>query len=153
MTLRSALGLLLLVAVTPALAAEDADNHANAARKTVTIGRDRLVPPDLKMSSSEVLEFENFTGHPRTVRFIEPDDQVDKIRCGLVNKNSSHTPTVLFSWDYKKRLSATLLPGQFATVCSLAPGNYSYLIEAAGGVKAGTGAERKLAPKGTITVE
>ena len=153
MALRSALGLLLLLATTPALAAEDADSHAAAPRRTVTIGRDRLHPPDLKMTAADVLEFQNFTGRAQTVRFIEPEDQVDKIRCGLLGKDSAHRATVLFSWDYKRRLSATILPGQFATVCSLAPGSYSYLIEAAGSARAGTGAGHKLAPKGTITVE
>lgn len=58
----------------------------------------------------------------------------------------------VFSWDYKKRLVATVAPGRFASVCSLAPGQYSYVVEPAG-AGVGAGAGRRLAAKGTITVK
>ena len=92
---------------------------------------------------------------PLTIRFLEPENQVEKIHCPLVTGKivKSGGQLAVFSFDYKKRLIATVAPGRFASICSLAPGQYSYVVEPVRGVKTGTGAGQRLSNKGTITVQ
>jgi hypothetical protein len=148
---RTALVVMLLTLALPAYAADE--DHAGGSHKTISFGRSRLVPSDLTMAASDVLVFENFTTRPATVRFLSPDNQVDKIRCEAVGKGKATGQLALFSWDYKKRLVATIAPGRFASLCSLAPGQYTYLVGPTLNVGAGTGVGHNLEMKGTITVQ
>lgn len=144
--------LLAAVAVTvPARADEDASSHADQPHKTVIVGKSGTLPSDLTMDKGDVLVFENYTSGAVTIRFTEPAEQADKIHCGLVRPKASKNapPWAKFAFDANKRLTATLPPGQFASLCSLAPGNYVYETS-----QPFTGAvSSRQANKSTITVK
>jgi len=137
------------------LAAEAAHDHLDVPHKTVALGKDRILPDNLTMSSSDALVFENFSPAVLTIRFIEPENQIEKIRCPLAIGKivQQGGELAFFRFDYKKRLIATVAPGRFASVCSLAPGQYSYTVEPSRTTKAGPSAGQRLSNKGTITVQ
>ncbi len=128
MTRPAALLLAAVAIAVPVRADEDASSHADHPHKTVIVGKTGTLPSDLTMDKGDVLVFENYTSGAVTITFTEPADQTDKIHCGLVRPKASKNapPWAKFSFDARKRLSATLPPGQFASLCSLAPGNYVY---------------------------
>lgn len=133
--------------------AEDAQSHATA-HETIMIDSERVVPQALTMKHDEVLEFENYSFNPMRIVFIEPKEQADKIRCHLINPRAGgagRAPWLLFGWGAGHRLTAIIPPGRFASVCSLAPGQYAYVAQRAGrDVRAPV---EVAGPKGTITVE
>jgi len=128
MTRLSVLLLAAAAVAVPVRAAEDASSHADHPHKTVIVGKTGTLPSDLTMDKDDVLVFENYTSGAVTITFTEPADQTDKIHCGLVRPAGSRNapPWAKFAFDARKRLTATLPPGQFASLCSLAPGNYVY---------------------------
>ena len=152
---RLALVVTLLAGAYPAHAAEEAHQHETAVHQTIAVGRDRIVPTALTMSASDVLVIENFSPYPKTIRFISPENQVDKVRCGLLEPGAAkgEGELALFRWDDKNRLVATIAPGRFGSLCSFAPGEYAYVVEPAVAVPGGSSAAQALRPKGTITVK
>ena len=148
----AALLLTLLPAAVPALAGEDLSSHATHPHKTVVLGKDVTLPSNLQMGKDDVLVFENYSSSAITIRFIEPEEQVDKVRCGLVQPRASKdAPSwAHFAFDARKHLTATLPPGQFASLCTLAPGSYTYETVRAFGTHVG---KEPAATKNTITVE
>lgn len=151
MMARSMLALLLLSTTEPAFAAEDLQAHAEAPRKTVILSRAKIVPEAVALKVSEVLQFENLSTDSMTVRFIEPKNQVDRIRCEFL-KGEPKAPWLLFSWDDDVRLVATIPPGRIASVCSFAAGEYSYTV--ARTFKEDVGGPSGVLPmKGTLSVE
>jgi hypothetical protein len=89
------------------------------------------------------------------VTFTEPADLRDKIHCGLVRptaKAKAEVPWQLFTWQDKK-LVASIPPGRFASVCSLAPGNYTYLVAPQSIAVRPPGAGGLLPEKGEIVVK
>jgi len=131
MTIRSTcftLAFLLALGVVPA-GAEGEDDHSKHDTATVTLDGNDVRPSTLTMKQSDVLAFVNYSTHPVTVTFTDPADIAQKIRCGLVkgqeHKGAATAPWALFSWQNGK-LTGTLPPGRFASVCSLDPGSYAF---------------------------
>jgi hypothetical protein len=147
--------ILLLVPAGLRAAEDDARSHAAAPHKVIVIDADRVSPSALTMSPDDVLEFENFALNSMQVVFLEPADQADKIRCHLVGEKAGHAARAswqLFSWGPGHRLTATIPPGRFASVCSLAPGQYTFVARRAAPAT-GTPPAATLGMKGTITVQ
>jgi hypothetical protein len=151
MTIRLAF-MLLALTVTVTRAAETLDSHSGAPHKVVTIRGDGAQPQDLALAKGDVLVFENYAQTPMTITFTEPESQADMIHCGLVrpSKSANAPAWALFRFDQRNRLTATLPPGQFASVCSLAPGSYTYEAVRAGGTRIGA---TRTPAKNTITVQ
>jgi len=149
--------LLSLSLAMPALAHEDVMGHGSHTQKTITLMRDRIAPTDLTMGKDDVLEFQNLSLYAMKVKFLEPENMAESIRCELVNPKGSKqgkTPWALFSWDEKQRLSATIPPGRFASLCTLTPGKYRYAIDQVGGTRAAVRASGEgNGEQGTITVQ
>ena len=86
--------------------------------------------------------------------FVEPQDQTDKIRCFPIDHTIARpyqAPGLLFDWGPGRRLTATMPPGKFASACSLAPGQYTFVAKRVS--RDPRGAEDSLGTKGTITVQ
>ncbi|HLK13064.1 MAG TPA: hypothetical protein VKW76_16935 [Candidatus Binatia bacterium] len=154
LTLLLSLGVLLAAGV--ARAAEDVHSHAAAVQhKVIVIDTDRISPSALTMSADDVLEFENFAFNPMMIVFVEPKEQADKIRCHLIGGKAGSAGRAswqLFGWGPGQQLTATIPPGRFASVCSLVPGEYTFVAKrAARATGAHPGAT--LGMKGTITVQ
>ena len=115
--------------------------HTQHAPKTILIDNDHLEPSSVDMSAQDAVLFE------------KPADLRDRIRCGLIHesaKERTRAPWQLFSWQDGK-LTATIPPGRFASLCSLQGGSYSFVIARLGpGVNPAGG---KLPDKGQITVK
>ena len=152
-----ATALVLLPLAAPAFAHEDPMGHGTHTQKTVTLMRDRISPTDLTMAKDDVLEFQNLSLYAMKVKFLEPEKMADSIRCELVNPKGSKqgkTPWALFSWDEKQRLSGTIPPGRFASLCTLTPGKYRYVIDPVGGTRAAVRTQTEgNGEQGTITVQ
>ncbi|MFN8546167.1 MAG: hypothetical protein U0807_18450 [Candidatus Binatia bacterium] len=155
-TTRVAAALLgLCVTIGVADAAEDVAGHAEHAQKVVHVAPNRIAPSDVELTKDDVLVFENHALYPMSITFTDPAEQADKIRCGLVHgaKEKAPAPWAVFTWDWKKRLTANVLPGRFASVCSFAPGQYSFVALRAGGTSVRPEAVSGDALKGNITVK
>jgi hypothetical protein len=152
-------GLLILAGAGHALADEDAGAHGKATRRTVAIlGTDLVLPTNLDLGRGEVVQFENHAQFPITVTFTEPKEQKDKIRCQVVGARSAgepKAPWLLFAWDADQHLAASIPPGRFANVCSLAPGKYAYAVDRLGGPQSAgePGSHTGTGHHGTIVVQ
>jgi hypothetical protein len=139
-----------------ARAGEDVKGHANHPQKTIVLMENRISPADLKMDKNDVLGFQNLSLYAMRIKFLEPEHMADAIRCELINPKAGKqgkAPWLLFAWDEKQRLSATIPPGRFASLCSLAPGQYSFVMDRAGGTQAAVRAPEGSGERGTITVQ
>jgi len=146
------LALALAFAAGVASAAEDTRNRTGSAHKIVVVDSELIRPAALLMSKDDVLEFENYSGHAMTLAFVEPRDQVDKIRCHLADPRPARPDQarwLLYDWSSDQQLTATIPPGRFASVCSLIPGEYTFVVRQVGF----PGADDALGTKGTITVQ
>jgi len=147
------LGLVLSPAVVVA-AEEPLGAHTRRPPKTIIVDNDQLLPSSLEMEAQDSLLVENHSTRPVFITFIEPADLRDRIRCGLIHgdpKERNRAPWQLFTWRDGK-LTATVPEGRFASLCSLQPGRYSFVVERLGpGVNAASGG--KLPDKGDITVK
>ena len=148
--------MMLAVAVTSGIASasEDVDGRVAAARKLVMRDDERISPSALTMSHDDVLEFDNESGRFMKLIFVEPQDQTDKIRCYPIDHTIARpyqAPGLLFDWGPGRRLTATMPPGKFASACSLAPGQYTFVARRVS--RDPRGAEDSLGTKGTITVQ
>ena len=136
-----------------ASASEDVDRAAVPVRKIVV--RDDLISPSaLTMNRNEALEFENDSGKSMKLVFVQPRDQTDRIRCYPIDHTivqPSQAPWMLFDWGPGQRLTATIPPGKFASVCSLLPGQYVFVTTRVS--RDARGADSSLGTKGTITVQ
>ena len=151
---RLPLALALTLAVAPlALAEHEAlEAHARGTTKTVTLDNQDVHPSSLQMQHGDVISFLNYSTHPVRVTFTDPKDLEKRIRCGLVHaaKTAPAAPWALFTWEDGK-LVGNVPPGQFASVCSLEPGAYSFTAEIIG-VKTSEGSSL-LPHKGNIEVK
>jgi hypothetical protein len=105
---------------------EEVTAHSKHAMRTVVLDNVDIRPSTLNMERGDALVFENHSTSPITVTFVEPGDIVEKIRCGLVREKASDeakAPWQLFAWENGK-MTATIPPGRFASVCSLMAGTY-----------------------------
>jgi hypothetical protein len=121
---------------------EPLEAHTKHPLKTIVLDNQSIQPSSLEMTTGDALVFENHSTEPISVKFTEPADLRDRIRCGLIRKSArekSQAPWLLFAWT-DGTLVATIPPGRFASVCSLKEGSYAYLttrltpgVRAAGG--------------------
>ena len=106
------------------------------------------------MDHSDVLMFVNYSTHPVRVTFTEPADLKNRIRCSAVRgaeKDALSAPWALFSWENDK-LTATVPPGQFASVCSLEHGSYAFTVAPVDASAQGAASHGLLPAKGEIMV-
>jgi hypothetical protein len=148
---------LLLSLDTPALLAaeEQPGEHAKHDTHTITLDGNDVRPAQTSMDHGETLAFANFSSHPVRVTFTEPAQLKDKVRCGLVHSDQKHVPSpawALFSWQNDK-LMATVPPGQFASVCSLEPGSYTFTATPISTAAPGSVPNQELPAKGQIVVK
>jgi hypothetical protein len=128
--------------------------HTAHPPKTIVLDNERIQPSALDMTPQDALVFENHSVHPIKVTFTEPSDLAEKIRCGLVRKSEkekSRAPWQLFTWNDGK-LTATIPPGRFASVCSLQRGSYTFLASRQSVAIRSEGGGGDLPRKGQITV-
>jgi hypothetical protein len=148
--------LLLALVVAPAGAEQEPlGAHTQHPPKIIVLDNDHIQPSTLEMTGSDALVFENHSLHPIVVRFTEPADLKDRIRCGLIrrsDKERSQAPWQLFSWS-DGSLVATIPPGRFASVCSLAAGGYTFLATREGLTVRPQAGAGSLPQKGQITVK
>jgi plastocyanin len=134
-SVRLALALLVAVGIAAAAAEhEELDAHAKATTRTVTLDGPDIRPSTTTMDHGDVVSFVNYSTHPIRVTFTEPSDLEKKIRCGLVHgreKGAASAPWAIFTWQ-GGRLVGNVPPGQFASVCSLDPGTYTFTTEIVG---------------------
>jgi len=153
--IRLPIALALTLAAAPLALAEHEgpEAHAHGATKTITLDGQDIRPSSTEMQNGEVLSFVNYSTHPLRVTFTEPKDLEKHIRCGLVHdvKTPPSAPWALFTWENGK-LVGDVPPGQFASVCSLEPGSYSFTTESTGAGRA-DGRPGTLPVKGTIEVK
>ena len=133
---------------------EDAGAHARETPHTVILdGRD-IRPSTTTMGASDMLAFENYSGHTLRITFTEPADLKERIRCGLVRQKEAEkakAPWQLFAWSDGK-LVGTIPPGRFASLCSFREGSYTFVTARLGLVGAQAG-ESALPPKGEVIVK
>jgi len=135
-------------------ASGDAGGRVAATRKIVIWDDDAISPPALTMSRDDVLEFENGSGQVMRLIFVEPQDQIDKIRCYPIDHTIAQpdrTPWTVFGWGPGQRLTAMIPPGKFASACALVPGQYAFVATRVS--RDPRGADHSLGAKGTITVQ
>ena len=143
----------------PALAATDdetVEGHAHLSQTVIMLDSDRIQPASATVDPEGVILFENQSVHPMIVRFVDPEDAAQKIHCHFLRraerkKMEAKAPWLLFEVDGGK-LTATVPPGRFASLCSFAPGTYTFTAQP---VRPGSGpaAGSTLLPeKGQITV-
>jgi plastocyanin len=134
-SVRLAFAFVLTMGIGLALAEhEDSDAHAKATTRTITLDGNDIRPSTLTMDHGDVVSFVNYSTNPVQVTFTEPSDLEKKIRCGLVHgqeKGAPAAPWALFTFKDGK-LVGNVPPGQFASVCSLEPGRYSFTTEIIG---------------------
>jgi hypothetical protein len=153
------LSIVLALAVSRARAdhhdQEDVTAHSKHPMRTVVLDNVDIRPSTLNMERGDALVFENHSTSPITVTFTEPSDIVEKIRCGLVRakpSDESMAPWQLFAWENGK-LTATIPPGRFASVCSLMAGTYVYTTSTVGVGAKQPGAAGRLPEKAQIVVK
>src|SRR5262249_56425600 len=127
-------------------------DHAKHNSRTITLDGNDVRPTSTRMDHSDVLTFVNYSTHPVRVTFTEPADLKNRIRCGLVRgqeKDAPAAPWALFSWENDK-LTATVPPGQFASVCALEHGSYAFTVDPVTASAQGAGTRGRLPPHGQI---
>jgi len=146
--------LMLALGAAVAYGAEESlEAHAGHPSHTIILDKQDIRPSTTTMSKDDVIVFENQSLQAIKVTFTDPTDMRDKILCHIVRGKESERPQApwqLFAWTDGK-LVATIPPGRFASVCSLAPGSYSFVTERQG-VRPHQGAAGELPEKGQIVV-
>ena len=102
---------------------------------------------------TDELGFTNTGFEPLQVEFIQPSSQAGKISCRVADPKSlkpGEKPWATFSQNAEGRFSATVPPGRFLSVCTLAPGAYTYVVHKLSAT--GPPSEERLGQEGTITV-
>ena len=152
-TIVALMALVAGVTSTIARASNDVDGRAGA-RTIVLQGGDQITPSALTMTAADVLEFENDSGELMRLIFVDPPEQDDSIQCYLADHTIARPdemPWLLFDRGPGRRLTATIPPGKFASVCSLAPGQYTFVTVPV--PRDPRDVLESLGIKGTITVE
>jgi hypothetical protein len=146
--IRSAV-LVLLALATATVAAEGP--HSAHRQKVVIVDNQRIAPADTTMTADEVLVFENQSVHPMRITFTDPANSAEKVRCDLLNQPADKRPPWGLFDASEGKLTGTIPPGRFASLCALQPGNYAFTAErqdAQGHQDAG-----ELAIKGQVKVQ
>ena len=149
------LPLFVACAVTARAEHESVEAHAAHPQKVVVLDNADLQPSRLELSGKDALVFENHSPHAMLVRFTDPEDIAKRVHCGFVRhdeKAKSEAPWQLFTWS-NGQLVATIPPGRHASVCSMAPGSYTYLVTRQGAEARGEAGTGLLPEKGQIVVK
>ena len=150
------LSVVLALGATRVLAAEEGPaEHAAHDTHTVALDGKDVRPSQTSMVHGDTLAFTNYSAHPLRVTFTEPSELKDKVRCGLVHGKEKKAPSAawaLFMWENDK-LVATVPPGQFASVCSLEPGSYTFTALPINTAAPATADTTQLPAKGQIVVK
>jgi hypothetical protein len=146
--------MMLAMVAGSGIASASQDVDGGAARRKIVVRDDDLISPSaLTMSRNDVLEFENESGHLLRLTLVEPHDQTDKIRCYPIDHaitQPDQMPWMRFDWDPGQRLTAMIPPGDFASACSLVPGQYAFVATRIS--RDARGADYSLGTKVTVTV-
>lgn len=142
------IALALLVLAAPARAAEAP--HATHTQRTVIVDNERVQPSALTMAPDEVLVFENHSLHPMRITFTDPANSAEMVRCSLLTEAPARRPPWGLFDVANGRLTGTIPPGRFASLCALQPGSYAFVAER---LDAQGHADVELATKGQIRVE
>jgi hypothetical protein len=149
------LSLLAASAVAARGAQESVDKHTGHPQKVVVLDNEHLQPSKLELSGTDALVFENHSVHAMLVRFTDPEDIAKRVHCGFVRRDAkatSEAPWQLFSWS-NGQLVAVIPPGRHASVCSMAPGSYAYVVTRQGAEARGEAGTGLLPEKGQIVVK
>jgi hypothetical protein len=123
------------------------------AERTIVIGPTRLDPPNLTLSRTDAVGFVNTGGDPMTMEFTGPKEQSGRITCRVSDPQAlkrGEAPWAEFRLNDQGHYKADIPPGRFPSVCSLAPGPYTYVVHR---IATGpTPSELRLGQQGTITV-
>jgi len=117
------------------------------------IGRSIVDPPDTTINASEAVGFRSTADEVLQVEFVRPDAQAGKINCRVADpKRLEHgqAPWAEFRTGYQGHLLADVPPGEFPSICTFAPGNYSFTVKVMDQARP---TAEKLGRLGTITVK
>ena len=124
-----------------------------ATQKTIVLGATRIEPDNFTMAPSDTIGFMSTALDPLQLEFIQPSNQAGKINCRVADPKSvkpGETPWATFSANGEGHFVASIPPGQFPSICTLAPGSYTYVVHQ---MSANPGnAENRLGLEGSITV-
>jgi hypothetical protein len=144
--------LVLALTMTTARAADYPRAHAGVAHRVVTIDDYLIHPSAVTMSADDVLEFVNYSSVRMILVFLEPEGHSNKPRCHVTSLHAGrgNAPEAL-RWDSPHQPAEIIPPGKFVSVCSLAPGKYSFVTKRVDSDESGP--LEQLGTKGTISVE
>jgi len=130
-----ALGLLTMGAVVGCTARTGSSvrdsGGPGAAQKTIVLGVTRIEPDNFTVGSTDVIAFTSTASDPLQVEFIKPTSQAGKINCRVADPKSlkpGEMRWAAFSPNGEGHFAATVPPGRFPSVCTLAPGSYTYVV-------------------------
>ena len=155
-TLIGSIALTLLVGCAGhrgAVAPGTSGSPAAQGQKTLVLGATRLDPPDLVLAANESLGFVNTASDPLTMEFTGPKEQAGRITCRLSDPKAlkrGEASWAEFRLNDEGHYKANIPPGRFPSVCTLAPGPYTYVVHVV--TAALSPSELRLGQEGTITV-
>src|SRR5262249_33824579 len=126
-----AYGLLTLALLTVCGCTTPRPGSATPPGKTIMLGATRLDPANLTMTHDETLSFVSTATDLLTIEFTQPKDQGGRISCRVADPKlleSGEAPWATFRMNSEGHLAANVPPGLFPSVCTLAPGSYTYLV-------------------------
>jgi hypothetical protein len=157
------LAVTVLLAAAPAARAEKPipptetpETHATRASRALTIGDDRIQPPNLEMSPDETFAVRNDTDHPVRVEFLAPSDARERIRCDLLRSTGPSSVRggtgLFFAWR-GGRMSAVIPAKRATDFCRLDRGTYRIGVAAVEARGTPTSGARAPAAQATIEVK
>jgi hypothetical protein len=145
---RTVFVLLALVTVAIAVAAEGP--HSGHPQRVVVLDNERIQPSAFTMKADEVLVFENQSVHPMRIIFTDPAKSAEMVRCGLLTEPADKRPPWGLFDASDGKLTGTIPPGRFGSLCALQPGSYAFVAERQ---DAQGHADQELGMKGQVKVE
>src|SRR5262249_32956295 len=148
-------GLLLALGSRAVLAEmEGPADHAKHTSRTVALDGNDVRPSQTRMEHNDVLTFVNYSTHPVRITFTEPADLQHRIRCSAIRgaENAAGGAPWAGLWWRNAKGTATVPPGEFASVCSLEHGTYDFTVAPVDAAAQGTSSHGLLPAKGQIMV-
>jgi hypothetical protein len=124
--------------------------HSSHPQRVVIIDNERIQPSAVTMKADEVLVFENQSLHPMRITFTEPAKSAEMVRCGLLTEAPNERPPWGLFDASEGKLTGSIPPGRFGSLCALQPGSYTFVAERQ---DAQGHADAELPTKGQVTVE
>jgi len=135
--------------------ARKAPRQTGPAQRTVMLSAFEIDPPDLSMGRDEVLTFVSTAAQPLRVEFVQPaSGQAQRITCRpstAAAGRGGEAAWETFRSNAQGRLVADMPPGEFKSICSLAPGSYVFDVTVIGEQRLPS--ELGTPRQGTITVK